>query len=53
MADPVQTRKYPADLVMWMPAAGMVGSEWAVNKGQKWRGRTVVSPSSGSLPQTF
>lgn len=21
------------DLVMWMPAAGMVGSKWAVNEG--------------------
>ena len=34
MADPVvQSRKYPADLVMWMPAAGMVGMDLVAVSG--------------------
>lgn len=38
MADPVvQSRKYPADLVMWMPAAGMVGMDLVAVSGQWMR----------------
>lgn len=35
MADPVvRSRKYPADVVMWMSAAGMVGTDLVAVSGQ-------------------